>query len=355
MSFENYKILYLDDEHQNLVSFRAAFRRYFDVYVAKDSSEALDLLNQHAFQVIITDHRMPDITGVQFLEQVIASHPDTIRMIMTGYSDVEAVIEAINNGRVYRYITKPWDNKELKLTIENAFQLHDLQLHNKNLFKELQHKVSEQEKTLKLFSKYVPESIIHKNLNAQDDKLFDGEHKHVSIMFCDIRKFTQIASTLPPKEVVRLLNCYYETMNHCIKKHGGSINQFVGDEIFAIFGAPISIADPEYRAARCAIDMRNRLTQITEKTGITLQIGIGIHAGEVIAGNLGTEDKIEYSITGDAVNFAKRIESLTKDHANQILISSEVYQKIKGQLNVVEKPANQVKGYPNPIITYELV
>lgn len=354
MNFETYKVLYLDDEQQNLVSFRAAFRRFFDVYIAKDVKEALEILHQFPIQVVITDHRMPDITGVQFLEKIIATHPDTIRMIMTGYSDVEAVIEAVNNGRVYRYITKPWDNKELKLTIENAFQLYDLRLHNQKLFKELQQKVTEQEKTLKLFQKYVPESVISKTLEATEDSLFDGELKLVSILFCDIRKFTRIGLQLAPKEVVKLLNCYYNVMNTCIKKYGGSINQFVGDEIFAIFGAPLGLKDHEWKAVNCAREMRNSLSLIKEQTGIEVSVGIGIHAGEVIAGNLGTEDKIEYSITGDCVNFAKRIENLTKEHPNQILVSETVYHKLKDKITMAPQPPVMVKGYDMPIKTYEV-
>lgn len=354
MSFESYKVLYLDDEHQNLISFRAAFRRFFEVHIAKNVKEALEILAQHPIQVVITDHRMPDMSGVQFLEKVIASYPDTIRMVMTGYSDVEAVIEAVNNGRVYRYITKPWDNKELKLTIENAFQLYDLRLHNQRLFKELQQKVTEQEKTLKLFQKYVPESIISKTLNAHEDNLFDGEHKQVSILFCDIRRFTRIAKELAPKEVVKLLNCYYNVMNCCIKKYGGSINQFVGDEIFAIFGAPLSLKDHEWKSVNCAIEMRNSLFLIKEQTGIDISVGIGIHTGEVIAGNLGTDDKIEYSITGDCVNFAKRIESLTKDNPNQILVSESVYSLVKDKIILTLRPPATVKGYDLPISTYEV-
>jgi len=137
VSQEKYRILYVDDEIDNLIIFKAAFRRYYDVFTATSAREGLEVLKKQDVQVLITDQRMPEITGVEFLENVIPDYPETIRMILTGFSDVEAIIQAINKGRVYQYITKPWDTDELKITIDNALESYRLKNENKQLIGDL--------------------------------------------------------------------------------------------------------------------------------------------------------------------------------------------------------------------------
>lgn len=356
---EKLSILYVDDEEQNLVSFKAAFRRHFSIYTASSGKAGLHILQNENISLIITDQRMPEMTGVQFLEKVIPAYPDTIRMILTGFSDIEVIIEAINTGRVFRYITKPWDTNELKMTIDNACQLFRLQRNNKQLLEELQLKVTEQEKTLKLFQKYVPEEVVKKVLNSTDDSIFEGELRHVAVLFCDIRGFTTFSEQISPKEVVAFLNCYYALMTESIKHHNGTVNQFVGDEIFACFGAPMSFADNEQNAVFCAMEMVKRMERLNEQYmtqfGHTIKVGIGIHAGEVIAGNTGSEDHIGYSITGDTVNTGKRIESLTKDHENTILISEQVCRKVHHLLELKPWELVTLKGKKDKYQVYEVM
>lgn len=130
-------ILYVDDEQDNLFVFKSAFRRDYNVFTALSGQEGLEIIKKENISVIITDQRMPYMTGIQFLQQLPESIL-SIRMIMTGYSDVEAVIEAINTGRVYRYITKPWEKDELKVTIDNAIEALELRKKNHQLIIDLQ-------------------------------------------------------------------------------------------------------------------------------------------------------------------------------------------------------------------------
>ncbi len=134
MEKEKIKVLYVDDEVNNLISFKANFRELYDVYVASSAAEGKDILNNTEINVVITDQRMPDISGVQFLESIIKDHPFPVRIILTGFTDIETVIEAINKGQIFRYIMKPFDIEELKLIIDNA---HDLYLFRKNSEKAL--------------------------------------------------------------------------------------------------------------------------------------------------------------------------------------------------------------------------
>jgi serine phosphatase RsbU (regulator of sigma subunit) len=130
-------ILYVDDEEDNLVVFNSTFRRDYEVHLAKSGQEGLKIMKKHPIQLIITDQRMPEMTGIQFLEKVIPDYPDCIRMILTGFSDIEAIIQAINTGRVYRYITKPWSREELKINIDKALETYHLKEENRNLIENL--------------------------------------------------------------------------------------------------------------------------------------------------------------------------------------------------------------------------
>ncbi len=130
-------ILYVDDEEDNLVVFNSTFRRDYEVHLAKSGMEGLEIMKKHLIHVIITDQRMPEMTGIQFLEKVIPDYPDCIRMILTGFSDIEAIIQAINTGRVYRYITKPWSREELKINIDKGLETYYLREQNRKLIDDL--------------------------------------------------------------------------------------------------------------------------------------------------------------------------------------------------------------------------
>ncbi len=360
MSDKSFTILYVDDEPQNLVSFRAAFRREYRILTAESAEEGMEVLRSESVQLIITDQRMPGMTGIEFLERVIPEFPDAIRMVLTGFSDVEAIISAINSGQVFRYITKPWDEQELRMTIENARQLYLLQNRNRQLVFDLQNKVSEQERILRLFTRYVPEPVVDTALSATEESLLEGDLVRIAVLFCDIRGFTPMSEQLSPKEVVGFLNTYYSIMTKSVKRYNGAVNQFVGDEIFAAFGAPVAHTNNEANAVFCALDMMQQgLPELAgiyrERIGQPIRMGIGVHCGEVVAGNLGSEDRIDYSLTGDTVNTGKRIEMLTKEHPNSILISNDMHELTKEFVRTKPWEPLHVKGKKNKILVHEVL
>ncbi len=136
---ENMKpgVLYIDDEEHNLVSFKASFRREMNVYTAISAEEAKQFLDKDDLKVIISDQRMPAKTGVEFFAELKSSHPEPIRILLTGYSDMQAVVDAINKGEVYRYLTKPWEAQSMKSVIFQAIEIFDLRRENKRLMEEL--------------------------------------------------------------------------------------------------------------------------------------------------------------------------------------------------------------------------
>lgn len=215
-----------------------------------------------------------------------------------------------------------------------------------------------QQNTLNLFMKYVPEQVIKKGLSNRSDSIFEGEQKEVAVLFCDIRDFTPVSERLSPSQTVMLLNTYYSRMNDVIRAQRGVIMQFVGDEIFVIFGAPVPLVNCEERAVLCAVGMINQLTCINRELeaslGVSIHVGIGIHCGPVVTGNLGCEDKISYSVTGDTVNTAKRIESLTKEKLDSILVSNEIYEKTLHLVDAHAWEPVSVKGKNEKVKVWEV-
>ena len=117
-------ILYVDDEENNLVSFKAAFRLKYNVMIASSGDEALKILDKKPVEIIVTDQRMPNMTGIEFLEKVLETHPEPIRILLTGYSDMNAVIDAVNKGKIYHYLAKPWIEDEINMTIKRAYEMY---------------------------------------------------------------------------------------------------------------------------------------------------------------------------------------------------------------------------------------
>jgi response regulator RpfG family c-di-GMP phosphodiesterase len=130
-------VLYVDDEIHNLNAFKASFRRLFNVFIAESAVEGRKILETQEIQVIITDQRMPVTTGIEFLESIIPDFPEPIRILLTGYADINAVIDAINRGQVYKYIQKPWMEDDLRINIEKAFEIYSLRKENRELTESL--------------------------------------------------------------------------------------------------------------------------------------------------------------------------------------------------------------------------
>lgn len=118
-------VLYVDDEENNLHAFKATFRLKYNVYTALSGAQALEIVKADPIHIIITDQRMPEMTGVQFLEEVIAIAPNPMRILLTGYADLDAVIDSVNKGKIFHYLSKPWEEKELDDTIQRAYAVYD--------------------------------------------------------------------------------------------------------------------------------------------------------------------------------------------------------------------------------------
>lgn len=138
MSNKIIEVLYVDDEKHNLTSFKATYRRDFKVHIAESAAEGFEIMKYNSVQVVLSDQRMPNMTGVEFLAQLKNDYPETIRILITGYSDIEAIIGAINQGQIYRYVAKPWDAQNLLHIIHQAHEVYALRKENEQLIFDLE-------------------------------------------------------------------------------------------------------------------------------------------------------------------------------------------------------------------------
>jgi adenylate cyclase len=181
---------------------------------------------------------------------------------------------------------------------------------------------------------------------------------HATVLFSDIRGFTNLSEQLKAQEIVELLNRYFSAVGPAITRHGGWINKFGGDSLLAVFGVPVAQLDHAQKAVTAALDMRSALAAFNadqEKAGgPVLRIGVGLHSGWLVAGNMGSPERMEYTVIGDAVNTASRLQSLTKTLGVDILISAEVYQATGKEVVAREMPPAEVQGKSTPLRIYAL-
>ncbi len=209
------------------------------------------------------------------------------------------------------------------------------------------------------FSRYVTSQVAEELLKNPEALSLGGKKQFVTVLFSDIRGFTNFSENFAPEEVVEHLNEYLSAMVDIVFKHEGTLDKFIGDAIMVVFGAPKPHADDAIRAVRTALEMREKLAELNAKWQQqhkkSFEIGIGINSGEVIAGNIGDIRRMEYTVIGDNVNLASRIESLTKDTGAPIIISRSTYQLVKDQVDARELQSMNVKGKSEPVQIYELI
>ena len=160
------RILYVDDDKGNLSSFRVLFQKHFDIQLAESAEQGFDLMKEHIFDVVLSDQRMPAMTGTEFLERVRQMYPHPFRMIVTGYSDIKAIINAINQGHIYYYFSKPWDENEIKLVIDHALEAIALEKRNEQLMSEFKLSNKKLKKELRLRKQ--AEGVLNTRIRQQE-------------------------------------------------------------------------------------------------------------------------------------------------------------------------------------------
>src|SRR6185437_15934658 len=204
-----------------------------------------------------------------------------------------------------------------------------------------------------LFGQHVSPEVVERLLLQNADT--SGDIRRVAVMFVDFRSFTAGARVRTPREVVERLDGAFATLVEILDRHGGIVNKFLGDGFLALFGAPIETPDAAREAVAAAREMLDAMEQVNAVSGWPLRIGIGVHFGEVVAGNIGSPRRKEYTVIGDTVNFAARLESLNKEFNSQLLISTAVRDALGGLCpDAVSLGEVPIKGYERPMAVWRL-
>jgi adenylate cyclase len=218
--------------------------------------------------------------------------------------------------------------------------------------------ISNEKRMKATMSQYMDAALVDQLLEGSED-ILSGKSTISTVLFSDIRGFTTLTEELGAQGTVAFLNEYFTVMVDCIQRHGGMLDKFIGDAVMAAFGIPVPHGDDEDRAVRAAIDMIRALFAWNEERGAQgkklVDMGIGLNTDEVVSGNIGSPKRMDYTLIGDGVNVASRLESACKQYSARILISDNTYKKLRGAYRIREVDLVVVKGKTEPVGVYEVL
>jgi adenylate cyclase len=214
-----------------------------------------------------------------------------------------------------------------------------------------------------VFGRYVPPAVVERLIAEGENIKLGGEKQEVTVLFSDIRGFTAYSEGKPPEKVVSRLNEYFTAMTAVVFRHGGTLDKFLGDGLMAVFGVPIPYPDHARRAVVTAIEMLERLEELNQdwksRGEETMEIGIGINSGEVVVGNIGSPERMDYTVIGEEVNLASRLEGMNKKYNTRIIISERTARLLQESdlpepWSLVELGEAKVRGLTEPVKIYTL-
>ena len=215
------------------------------------------------------------------------------------------------------------------------------------------------EKVKSAMGKYMSQDIMKRIVQNIDNLGLGGKKSVVTVLFADIRGFTSMSEQMSAQQVSEILNEYFTEMEPIISKYNGVINKFIGDAVMAIFGEPIQDKNHAQNAVKCAYAMLTKVKELQKKWikegKPKIEIGVGINTGEVFVGNIGSINRMEYTVIGDTVNLASRLESYNKIYKTKLLISSTTYEEVKGYTDVIKISDVQIRGKANKMDIYEVL
>ncbi len=349
-------ILAVDDAPENLDLLGRYLSRSGHTAIAVSSgAEALEALDKHSVDTVLLDLIMPGMDGSEVLQR-IKDNPAWRAIpviVISGRQDMEGIITCIEAG-ADDYLFKPFNPVLLQARIKAG--LERKRWHDREEQYRLQ--LERSEKFIRsTFGRYVSDEIVANLLEQPEGLELGGDLRQVTILMSDIRQFSNICENLEPENVMRLLNTYLGTMSDIIMEFQGTVDEFIGDGILAIFGAPIGREDDAERAIQCALRMQDAVKNINrEYTAAGLpevSMGIGINTGSVIAGNIGSEKRSKYGIVGHNVNLTARIEQQTL--GGEILISESTLDKLTGGYQIGRSEQVKVKGIQKHVAIYEII
>ena len=370
------RILAVDDMPTNLEILRVRLEAQgYEVITAEDGEEALAKARELEPDLVLLDIMMPKLDGIAVLKQL--KQDAMLRFVpiilVTAKSDVRDVVSGLDSGGD-EYLTKPFEHAALTARVRSLLrvkELHDTVQHQAAQLKEqteqlsswnrlLEERVAEQLMEIerigrlkRFLAPQVAQMIASSDL---PDSVLASHRQEITVLFCDLRGFTNFTETSEPEEVMAVLRDYHENLGELIFRYEGTLERFLGDGIMIVFNDPIPCADHTERAVRLALDMRERVNELGtqwRRKGHELGFGIGIATGFATVGQIGFQERREYTAIGSVINLASRLcdEAAT----GQIVIPARVLASVDQSVKVKALGELTLKGFDKPLAAYDVL
>jgi len=349
-------ILVVDDSRtMRLALIRALNALGFrNITEAANGKQALELVLTKSFDLMLLDMEMPEMNGMEVLVALKANRDlrELPVIVISGADQMENAVKCIEAG-AEDFLPKPFNPTLLRARVTTSVEKKRLRDLDRLRLVELGRA---HELVRRAFGRYVSEEVATSILQSPEGLEMGGEEREVSILMSDLRGFTAMAARLTPHQVIEFLNLYLEAMVEVISRYQGTIDEIIGDAILVIFGAPLPSDDHAEKAVACGLAMQLAMTEVNQrlvaKGAAELEMGIGIHTGQVIVGNIGSLRRTKYAAVGSNVNLAGRIESFTT--GGQLLISENTHQRIKSSLRIDGQYKVEPKGAKTSLQLHEV-
>jgi class 3 adenylate cyclase len=334
-------VLVVDDEPFNIDLLAQELEELGHISTpAVDGQEALEKLDRERFDLVLLDIMMPRMDGVEVLKALNAAGrlAELPVIVVSALGDIDSIARCLQLG-AEDYLIKPFDTTLLRARIGGA-------LEKKGLRDQVARQLAA---TRALFGRYVPPGVAEHILSG--DGGLDPVEQEASVLYCDIAGFTSLVEEMAPAEVMALLNSYFEAVIGPVRANGGVVNEFLGDGILVSFNLPRPDARHADRAVATAFAIREVLASV-EFAGHRLSARIGVHSGPVIAGNVTAGDRLHYTVLGDTVNLAARLEEANKAYGTSILISGATVRMLKEEHGLEQLDDAEIRGKSAPIAVF---
>jgi class 3 adenylate cyclase/FixJ family two-component response regulator len=343
------KILVVDDESDLEILIKQKFRQKirdgkYAIVFAVNGKNALEMIEKNEdVDIVLSDINMPVMDGLTLLAKLNDQHSLIKSVIVSAYGDMQNIRTAMNRG-AFDFITKPVNFEDLELTMEKTIR-------QVNLMRETMKAIKENN----ILKMYVDQTVLNFMGGREfETSLIQNETIEVSVAFIDICSFTSISENESPDSVVKLLNSYFDVIVKEIIAQGGYIDKFIGDAVMAVFKGDFHL-DRSIDACLAVRRQIEKLPNESHQEAFLPKVSIGINSGEVVSGNIGSADlkRLDYTVIGDAVNTAQRLQSMAV--AGQILISDVSYEKVKESFQCKRVGELKMKNKAAAVMAYEVL
>jgi len=330
------------------------------VVTASSGDEALGILeSRNDIGVILSDYAMPGMSGVALLRRALAIAPRASRVLMSGLGELAAFREVIDECRLYTFVPKPFEVGALEIVVQRAVEHHELASRNAALVDELGARVAREKALRRAFQQYVPAEVVEEMVSPTRPGRIEGVEREVTVLLADLRGFTGFSERREPAEIVGVLNRFFEAMAGPLLLHRGTIDKYIGDSILAYFGGLEPDPSAADNAVRAALGMRAALRALNKRLEVegfpAFHFGVGINTGKCILGNVGCAARMDFTIIGDAVNVAARVQELTKSEPDAIYITESTRSRLTTfDAPFPSLPPVSVRGRKRPVAVFEV-